>query len=364
MRIKFGSFGRPRDDNLYERDGKRWRCCLCCHVRTGTILLGVWHLALHMLSLAAIAVLVLHPQVTNQRPDIRNGGSYVNSDQDLLSILPTPLSAENHEEPQALPVSELTSGSERMNKQNGDNSAKLLYGSFVYKDWFGERPPPDQRVTYQDLNISIGVNFCTLGITLLMIYGAVRGKSLYLMPFFCLQAFDFFVTSLSVIGYLSYIPDIRQVLIKVPNIPLRDELLAMDQQCLSLLILAAILLTLVGKMYFISIVWSCYKFLTIRAEAALERENCGSGIIDGQNLLEMPSGLSAMGSDLPDYATAMTDPRFAKKPMYPVPPPPYAAVVDMVVTESETADTTRVVANGANGANGANDANAQDSPKP
>ena len=46
----------------------------------------------------------------------------------------------------------------------------------------------------EDLNIGIGVNFCTLGITLLMIYGAVRGKSLYLMPFFCLQAFDFFVT--------------------------------------------------------------------------------------------------------------------------------------------------------------------------
>ena len=87
--------------------------------------------------------------------------------------------------------------------------------------------------------------------------------------------------------------------------------------------------------------------------AALERENCGSGIIDGQNLLEMPSGLSAMGSDLPDYATAMTDPRFAKKPMYPVPPPPYAAVVD-VVTENETPDT-RVVTN---------DVNAQDSPKP
>ena len=102
-----------------------------------------------MLSLAAIAVLVLHPQVTNQKPDIRSGSSYVNSDQDLLSILPTPLSAENHEEPQALPVSELLSGSERLNKQNGDNSAKLLYGSLVYKDWFGERPPPDHRVTYR-----------------------------------------------------------------------------------------------------------------------------------------------------------------------------------------------------------------------
>jgi hypothetical protein len=37
-------------------------------------------------------------------------------------------------------------------------------------------------------------------------------------------------TSLSVIGYLSYVPDIRQVLIKSPNIPLRNELLAMDPQ--------------------------------------------------------------------------------------------------------------------------------------
>ena len=78
--------------------------------------------------------------------------------------------------------------------------------------------------------------------------------------------------SLSVIGYLSYVPDIRQVLVKVPNIPLRDELLAMDQQCLSLLILAGILLTLVAKVYFISIVWSCYKFLTIRAEGNSEKK--------------------------------------------------------------------------------------------
>jgi len=60
-----------------------------------------------------------------------------------------------------------------------------------------------------------------------------------------------------------------------------------------------------------------------------------------------------MGSDLPDYATAMTDPRFAKKPMYPVPPPPYAAVVDLVA-ENETPDT-RVVTN---------EANAQENPKP
>lgn len=346
MRFKFGNFGRLRGGgSLYE--DKRWKCCLCCHVRTGTIFLGVWHLALHMLSLAAIAVLVLHPQTVNQKSGGRNGNGMTFSendiDQDLLAILPTPLSAEIHEEPQALPISEITTGSVHASKPNPDSSSKLLYGSFVYKDWFGEHPPPDRHVTYQDLNISIGVNFCTLGITLLMIYGAVRGKSLYLMPFFCLQAFEFFVTSLSVIGYLSYVPDIRQVLIKNPNIPLRNELLAMDQQCLSLLILAGILLMLMAKVYFISIVWSCYKYLTMRAEAVLERDNCISGIVDGQNLLEIPSSMCSPGSDLPDYATAMSDPRFAKKPIYPVPPPPYAAVVDLP-SETEGSETE-----GANG---------------
>ena len=68
----------------------------------------------------------------------------------------------------------------------------------------------------------------------------------------------------------------------------------------------------------------------------MERESRLSGIIDGQNLLESPAIMVTPGSDLPDYATAISDPRFAKKPMYPTPPPPYAAVVDL--TPESTAD--------------------------
>jgi hypothetical protein len=37
MRLKFGDH---RND---------WKCCFCCHVRTGTIFLGIWHLVSSLL---------------------------------------------------------------------------------------------------------------------------------------------------------------------------------------------------------------------------------------------------------------------------------------------------------------------------
>lgn len=106
-----------------------------------------------MLSLAAIAVLVLHPQAINPKSSLRNGNGIPLSDndldQDLLAILPTPLSAEIHEEPQALPMSEISPGSSQGVRPSSDSSSKLLYGSFVYKDWFGEHSSPERHVTYR-----------------------------------------------------------------------------------------------------------------------------------------------------------------------------------------------------------------------
>ena len=43
------------------------------------------------------------------------------------------------------------------------------------------------------MNIGVVVTFCTFAMTLLLLYGAVKGKPSYLMPFFCLQVFDFCV---------------------------------------------------------------------------------------------------------------------------------------------------------------------------
>ena len=45
-----------------------------------------------------------------------------------------------------------------------------------------------------DLNIGIMITFCTFVITLLMVVGAIKGQPSYLMPFFCLQVFDFCIS--------------------------------------------------------------------------------------------------------------------------------------------------------------------------
>lgn len=46
-------------------------------------------------------------------------------------------------------------------------------------------------------NIDMGglVCVCMIGITLLMIYGAVKGKPSHLLPYFCVQLFDFAITT-------------------------------------------------------------------------------------------------------------------------------------------------------------------------
>ena len=123
-----------------------------------------------MLSLAAIAVLVLHPNINKAGLPTNTGNdiSFIENDQDLLAVLPTPLSAEVHE-PQALPMSEgnAAPGSGMQSaKPNSDASSKLLYGSFVYKDWFGDRPTNQQHVTYRkcDRGISLYISLKCINI--------------------------------------------------------------------------------------------------------------------------------------------------------------------------------------------------------
>jgi len=241
-----------------------WRCALCCHVRTGTILLGIWHLILHVLALAIIAVVLIHPEIID-KPHDEVGTN------DLLSIeTQKPKTYEYHYE----------------------------YSFFK-----------DCRWTTHDINAGMAVTFCTFLITMLMVYGAIKGNPRYLMPFFCLQVFDFCIASLTVIGYFSYMPDVRQTIAENPNIPFQKDLLKLDTQWLSLIVLITFIFLMMVKAYFIGVVWSCYKYLIYR-----NASNSMIEFIETDSRVLLPP---------PDYESASKD----SKQFLPIcttpPPPPY-----------------------------------------
>jgi hypothetical protein len=150
---------------------------------------------------------------------------------------------------------------------------------------------------------------CNMLITLLMVYGAVRGKPSYLMPFFVLRVFDFCIFCLTMVGYFSYLPNVTDQITSMPGLPFRDELLQMDPQILSLFTLVFIVAVIAIKAYIIGVIWNCYKYLmlrntVIRGVIAYRHDDPTTIMGLQQNLLP----------DLPDYDTAVNDPRYAKKP--------------------------------------------------
>lgn len=197
-----------------------YRCCLCCHVRTGTILLGLWHLAMHMIVLSVFAVMMIHPDVLMKpnQTELANeefGSNYL----------------KNYE------------------PSDSDNNLMVIHR---------------RRWSSEDKYVGLFITLCSLFITTLLIFGSIKGQPGYLMPFFCLQVFDFCLACLSVVCYFSYMPNIKQWIEVQNNLPYKEELLSYDEQWLTLLVFAFFVFVLSLKAYFIGVVWSCYKFLTRR----------------------------------------------------------------------------------------------------
>jgi hypothetical protein len=156
---------------------------------------------------------------------------------------------------------------------------------------------------------AILLEVCYMLITLLMVYGAVRGKPSYLMPFFVLKVFKFCIYCLRMVGYFSYLPNVTNMIAQQPALPFREEFLRMDPQLLSLLALIFIVGNIAIRAYIIGVIWNCYKYLmlrntVIRGVIAYRQDDPMHMLGIQQNLLP----------DLPDYETAVNDPRYAKKP--------------------------------------------------
>lgn len=260
-----------------------WMCCFCLHVRTGTILLGVWHLMLHMLALSAITVVLHHPELMVEPQGTPTTlPSQKNTYMEFKTI--------GHDDKQTPDMYML---------QNSDNLT--IKRAFMRQ--------------YQDINVGIVVTFSTFMITLLMVYGAIRGKPSFLLPFFCLQIFDFCISSLTALSYLCFQPDMHRLVTESPRIPFQSDLVNMPSRCLSFLFIIVFVFAMFIKIYFIGVVWSCYKYLSLRLVSAQRTIHLIDPDVQGL---------------LPDYETA------CKK--FPAPPPSYTAAT------SSNAPTTSAAA--------------------
>lgn len=188
----------------------QYRCCLCCHVRTGTVFLGLFHLFVHILVLSLFAVVLLRPDLVQQQP---NGELYIDVD-------------------------------------TGEGNNQSMVHVHLAK------------MTNESKFVGFLVTLGSLFVTLLLIYGAVRGQPGYMMPFFCLQVFDFCITCLTIVGYISYVPNVKRWIEMQESLPFKQELMEMDSDWLMLLAIMFFVMIMTIKAYLLGIVWSCYKYLS------------------------------------------------------------------------------------------------------
>lgn len=197
---------------VFENSGM-YSCCWCLHVRTGTVVFGILWLLVQVALVSLSALLVLQCSVYERCP--------------LPGLIDVPESTDvvGTTEP------EWNGLMKKLRNCNDDDkfAAALIVGG-------------------------------SIGVTLMLIYGAMKGRPGYMMPFMGLQVFVFCLSSLTVVSYLSDVPYIKRFVAGLPPSAFRDYVMSVDSDYLTLTLVLLSVGILVVQAYLMGIVWSCYKY--------------------------------------------------------------------------------------------------------
>ncbi|GAB1604274.1 lysosomal-associated transmembrane protein 4A-like [Argonauta hians] len=252
MRLKF--------DN---EEANAYRCCFCCHVRTGTIILGLWHLLTHLFALCLLVIATVHPEMLNIFRSSSTSSSTIQFDQYL---------------------------------RKEDNSPVLL----------------DPFRNKEDLCVVYVITFCSTIMCVLLIYGAVKHRPGYLIPFFGLQVFDFCLNCLTIVGSSLFTPNIKLWLQEqgLENYPGFQSFMNLNSDLQMLLVVTFFVVFLLIRAYCLGVIWSCYRYTQlVAAGRSLIREYT----VDPDTEMMLP----------PSYEDAIKVPL---SDLVAMPPPPYVSM--------------------------------------
>ncbi|VDD84410.1 unnamed protein product [Mesocestoides corti] len=285
----------------YGRDDQ-FRCCMYFHVRTGTIVLGVLHILLQLVVVSTLLMVALkHDVATIKSPFNAAATSNCqpkNPPTDifymLMHIVPgftifhqshsdmsTRLRFANRTELKKVPLTPdsidpstlldyIISGFEIPPKyeivevapptEDSASSAKREGLNIV-----GSKSPPNQRCVDRRTNayFSLCLALISLAFGYLLIHGVISRQPAHLLPFFCLQVFDFVVALICMLGYMSSASDISHWLkFKIAShegVPASS--VHLNSTSVSLILISASCLILAFKAYCIGMVWDCHRYL-------------------------------------------------------------------------------------------------------
>ncbi|CAB3363835.1 Hypothetical predicted protein [Cloeon dipterum] len=209
-------------------------------------------------------------------------------------------------------------------------------------------------------NMNTQTNLIAIASTIALIYGAAKGRPFYLLPYFCLKVFDFCLAVVIAISYLCALPSLTALAKQAEeqgNDMVKKQLHNMNPSALGFVTILALVAALYIKLYLLSVIWRCYRYLTLRRMSG----RATVSVLGAAGLAELgpdydihpaaaaavvasgsaAGGLAANAALLnpPEYSKIVKEPPPMTTPRPETPPPPYSSTLNLNQA-TNTAPTT------------------------
>ncbi|KAL8590216.1 hypothetical protein ACOMHN_010411 [Nucella lapillus] len=246
----------PRDPNAY-------KCFFCCHVKIGTILYGLFCLMMDIFFLGVVVLMSIHPDIL-----VPGGNTWV------------------------------VRGPQYDGIHMADEEQKL------------ERVPDERFISRENVCMAYAVALMCILTSVALLYGVIRTRPGYMVPFLCQHVFLFCMSCLTLVSYFTYMPhfDVKMWLTRngLSNLPGMDYVMNIDSEYLMFFVVTMLILALCFLAYLIGMIWACYKYVQ---QSAMARTLTREYRVDPDTEMLLP----------PRYEDAIKP----ENSVQPPPPPPY-----------------------------------------